>query len=182
MASSAKTFKPLVVVAMALAWIVPGAGHIYLRKRGRGLVIMVTIALTFWSGVAMGGAMTYYPEADWWWSAADMLTGVHGLAAWQHHQRLYERAYDVAWKEFQGGPYRNQSDSDRQELLRQHVEKELQREGLALVAPLDTVARAYSGVSGLLNVLCILDAMFLALMGRTGESPPPPSPGREEPT
>ena len=185
MPSTDKPFKPMVLVAMVLAWTLPGAGHLYLRKRVRGLVILITVGLTFWSGVAMGGAMTYYPEADWWWSAADMLTGVHGVAAWQHHQRVYEHAFDLAWREFQAAGYRPQTDAERQELLRQHVEKELQREGLALVSPVDTVARAYSGVAGLLNVLCILDVMFLSLMGRAGEPPPesPPeaSPSREEP-
>jgi TM2 domain-containing membrane protein YozV len=183
MRSTEKPFKPMVAVAVVLAWIVPGAGHLYLRKRGRGLVIMAAIALTFWSGVAMGGAMTYYPEADWWWSVADMLTGVHGLAARQHHQWVYERAYDIAWREFQAASarYGNPAEPERQELLRQHVEKELQQEGLALVAPLDSVARAYSGVSGLLNVLCIIDAAFLAIMGRTGEPAPQAPPKREEP-
>ena len=40
---------------------------------------------------------------------------------------------------------------------------------MARAAPMDSVARAYSGTAGLLNLMCIFDAAILALMGRTGE-------------
>lgn len=169
MPSETKPFKPMVLLAMALAWLVPGAGHIYLRRRARGLVILVAIGVTFWTGMAMGGAMTYYPEADWWWSSADMLTGVHGLAAWRHHQGVYDEVYKQAMSKAKAQGYPMDSSAARMEM----VERELAdpNRPLALVAPLDTAARAYSGVAGLMNVLCILDAMFLSLMGRVGEPP-----------
>ena len=41
--------------------------------------------------------------------------------------------------------------------------------GLSLSYPADTVARAYAGVAGMLNLMCIFDAVMLAAMGRFGE-------------
>ena len=49
------------------------------------------------------------------------------------------------------------------------LDQKLQAEGIALVAPADTVARAYAGVAGLLNLMCIFDALMLSIMGTTGE-------------
>mgnify|MGYP000853354412 CR=1 FL=1 len=44
----------------------------------------------------------------------------------------------------------------------------------------DNVARAYAGIAGLLNLLCIFDATILALMGRFGEPvAPTPAVGRQ---
>jgi hypothetical protein len=49
------------------------------------------------------------------------------------------------------------------------VDEVFSRWGVALVNPADTVARAYSGTAGLLNLLCMFDALMLALMGKVGE-------------
>ena len=51
----------------------------------------------------------------------------------------------------------------------------LHQEKLSLVSPVDTAARAYCGVAGLLNLMCIFDALILAIMGSTGEPKPQPS-------
>jgi hypothetical protein len=170
-------FRPIALVAAVLAWIVPGAGHLYLGKRARGLVILFTIGLTFWGGVAMGGAMTVYSQAEPWWFAADMLTGVHGLAAWQYQQRICLRVQDVAMRKAAAEGRSQDGPEGRIELF----EKELAAQRLALVAPADSVARAYSGVAGLLNLLCIFDAMMLAFLGRLGEPPSGSSgPGEEK--
>ena len=50
-----------------------------------------------------------------------------------------------------------------------YVDKILSDKGYQLVAPAETVARAYAGVAGLLNALCIFDAVVLAAMGVFGE-------------
>jgi hypothetical protein len=162
---------------MVLAWVVPGAGHLYLRKPVRGLVIFFAIGLTFWAGIAMGGAMTLYSEGDaWWWFAADMLTGAHGMVALKVHQREFEPALAEAKSRFAKEGYARLSDSQQEnEAYQQLIAQELEKRRLALVSPGDTVARAYSGVAGLLNLLCVFDALMLGLMGRVGE-PPPESP------
>ena len=43
-------------VACALAWLVPGLGHLYLGKKTRGLVFFLVVAATFGLGIASDGA------------------------------------------------------------------------------------------------------------------------------
>jgi len=69
-------------VAGLLAWILPGAGHFYLGHWKRGLIFLVAIAATFWSGVAIGAVRyTVDPHERTAWFMAQLCTGTHGLAA-----------------------------------------------------------------------------------------------------
>jgi hypothetical protein len=52
------------------------------------------------------------------------------------------------------------------------VDAELQKEGLVMLYPTENVARAYAGVAGMLNLLCIIDAIILSFMGVYGEREP----------
>jgi TM2 domain-containing membrane protein YozV len=153
------------LLALFLAWLIPGAGHAYLGRRARGIVIFVTIGATFWAGVAIGGVMTmdYYFER--WWFAAEVLTGIHGLVGWQHQRQVYAR---MAREDPQIGLPRPAPGG---EVTPQQVriDRWLSEEGIALVAPGDKLARSYAGVAGLLNLMCMFDAMVLALMGVRGE-------------
>jgi len=40
-----------------LAWLIPGGGHLYLKKTVRGILLAVSITLTFVLGILMRGAM-----------------------------------------------------------------------------------------------------------------------------
>ncbi len=64
--TASKPFPPLRVWAapVALAWLIPGAGHLLLRKRGRGLLLLVSISLLFFFGLAMRGAMFHLESGD----------------------------------------------------------------------------------------------------------------------
>jgi len=152
---SEKRSMPLPYAALVLAWLVPGAGHVYVGRLGRGVVIFVTVSALFWAGVGIGGVLTvdYYSER--WWFAAEMLTGIHGLVGWYRQKAVYNRLPQM----------RGAS-----------LDEKLKNANLALVAPGETVARAYAGVAGLLNLLCIFDALMLSVMGVTGEQPPPRAP------
>lgn len=69
-------------VAGLLAWILPGAGHFYLGHWKRGLIFLVAIGATFWSGVAIGAVRyTVDPHERTAWFMAQLCTGTHGLAA-----------------------------------------------------------------------------------------------------
>ena len=52
--------KPQPFVALLLAWLIPGAGHVYIGRPKRGLIIFVMIALIFWAGVGLGGVMLLF--------------------------------------------------------------------------------------------------------------------------
>lgn len=46
---------------VALGWLVPGGGHLLLKRRGRGLLLLAAITLMFLFGLGMRGAM-FKPE------------------------------------------------------------------------------------------------------------------------
>jgi len=209
------------VLALLLAWIVPGAGHALIGRPIRGIIIFVVIGATFWTGMAMGGAMTVDPQNQRWWFAAEMLTGVHGLIGWQRQAKtLSDLREEVRPKlKEEGGDLLNRIRNLRKDLINQErelarldariraartsqekealrnrserlmdarlkshqemlrcqgqlntlhstlVTKELSDKKLTLVAPVATVARAYAGIAGLLNLMCIFDALMVALIG-----------------
>jgi len=51
------------VLAVVLAWLIPGAGHFVLGKFGRGLLFLVLIAGSFLLGLSLHGRL-YAPVAD----------------------------------------------------------------------------------------------------------------------
>lgn len=70
-------------IAGVLTWLLPGAGHFFIGERSRGLIIMITIALTFWGGVAIGGiSNTVSPGERTLWFVGQICAGGHALAAW----------------------------------------------------------------------------------------------------
>ena len=54
---------------LALSWLVPGAGHLLLKRTGRGLILLLSVAGMFVCGLMMRGAM-FHPERG------DLLTTV----------------------------------------------------------------------------------------------------------
>jgi TM2 domain-containing membrane protein YozV len=173
-------FNPVVpLLALILAWILPGAGHLCLGRWKRGIIICITLGATFWAGIAIGGVMTVSPlPTERWWFVADMFTGVHGLAGWKIQQSVYQRVDGGIGPEVDNYlrtvSRASQVQIDGETLARVRadlVDRKLAEENLALTAPGDSVARAYCGVAGLLNLMCIFDAVILSLMGVRGEGP-----------
>ena len=172
-------------LALILAWLIPGAGHVYIGRVRRGVIIFITITATFWAGVAMGGVMTVDKRTERWWFVANISTGLHGLVSWYRSEQVYDQANRAIDSGQYAGAFRKdrrevadqpgQSDQ-RQiaamtgELRGQYIDKILSDDGYRLAAPTETVARAYAGVAGLLNLLCVFDAAVLALMGLGAES------------
>ena len=65
------------VVAPALAWLIPGAGHLIQKRWGRGLLLMVSIVAMFVIGLAMQGRV-YKPNGG---DILDMLGFVGNIGA-----------------------------------------------------------------------------------------------------
>ncbi len=62
MAKQKKKREPLPPVTVwghvvALAWLVPGGGHFFLKRHGRGAIIAATVTVTFILGLLMRGTM-----------------------------------------------------------------------------------------------------------------------------
>lgn len=164
MARQDKSTRRFWILAALLAWLVPGAGHVYLGRMRRGAILFLAIAATFWGGAAMGGVMTVDSRYDRWWFYAQSLSGVHGLAGWWRQEQVYRDVARRLGKE-QILPAPDGRPTDEQ----MRVDAALREKGVVLANPTEGVARAYSGVAGLLNLLCVFDAALLAMMGRRGE-------------
>jgi len=164
--------KPMPLLALMLAWLVPGAGHAYIGRVRRGVIIFVTISATFWAGVAMGGRMTIDPVNERWWFIAQMITGVNGVAAWRFQQRTMR---ELESDEYIGQPVDVAKESDqptqmsRRAMEAQRLFRIDERLAEMNLAPVSIVAFAYSGVAGLLNLLCIFDAFILSMTACPGE-------------
>ncbi|MFQ5591633.1 MAG: DUF6677 family protein [Phycisphaerae bacterium] len=126
-------------LAGLLAWLIPGLGHFYLGHQTRGLVFLVAITATFWSGVAIGGVRsTVDPGERKLWFVAQLCTGGNTLSAWAWNERTtigragtYEPPQRSHWMRADVGVH-------------------------------------YTGVAGLLNLLIILDAIGRASYSSVG--------------
>jgi len=49
------------ILPVAAAWLIPGAGHLILKKSGRGILIFLSVVLMFLFGLFMRGTM-FTPE------------------------------------------------------------------------------------------------------------------------
>ena len=123
------------IVAAALAWLVPGAGHAFLGRGKRGIIIFVTIAATFWAGVAMGGTMTCDARYERWWFITQTFTGVHGLVGWQRQKMVYDRV------DAQLAPAGSVANSRRPDQRGMATDRILSHEKLAVVYPVASAAR-----------------------------------------
>jgi hypothetical protein len=57
--AAAAPITPMSLLAPALGWLIPGAGHLIQRRWVRGGLIMASVVAMFWFGLAMNGKV--YP-------------------------------------------------------------------------------------------------------------------------
>jgi hypothetical protein len=75
--AAAQPFTAMSVLAPALGWIIPGAGHLIQKKWARGFLLMASVAILFVLGIAMGGKIYKSNTGD----LLDMLGFVGDLGA-----------------------------------------------------------------------------------------------------
>lgn len=160
------------LVAAFLAWLVPGAGHFYLGRRVRGIIIFLTVTITFWIGIAIGGVMTVDSRFHPKWFYAQMGTGINGIITWYRQRNVYRELLGDPNLELYEEELHPRAD-DKPPEAQMERDRGLAKRNLALVPPNENVARAYSGIAGMMNILVVFDAAILCLMGVCGESPVP---------
>ncbi len=132
-------------IAIVLAWLIPGLGHIYLGDRRRGGILCATVTLTFLIGIAIGGVTVVSPVkpsqnvvsrtgapvmTSSWWFFAQALNGSYAVVTYQINKAVTDGnptdpRYYLAW-------------------------------------PSGDVGSVYTGIAGLLNLLIILDVLVRA--------------------
>ncbi|HYE24186.1 MAG TPA: DUF6677 family protein [Clostridia bacterium] len=55
---------PMALGALALGWLIPGAGHLLLRRWGRGLLLLAAICTMFFFGLQMQGKVYAFNTGD----------------------------------------------------------------------------------------------------------------------
>lgn len=149
-------------VAAFLAWLVPGAGHLYQRRTGKGLLFMICILSTYFFGLALGEGKVVYAS----WNQVDrrwqfpLQVGVGLPAAPAVVQSLVMRR---GKEPLMGGvmaPPRTQEElSDWHKTLNMRFE----------------LGTLYTMIAGLLNILAIWDAWggpVLSEPGKPERGPP----------
>lgn len=63
--------------AVLLAWLFPGAGHLFLGRRQRGLILGLAIILTFFAGMVLADFRNIHPYGRHWvWGIAHAYLGL----------------------------------------------------------------------------------------------------------
>ncbi len=76
-ANTAPAASGMAILAPALGWLIPGAGHLIQRRWTRGFLLMASVAIMFTLGVLMDGKVYSYNTGD----LLDMLGFVGDLGA-----------------------------------------------------------------------------------------------------
>ena len=120
----------LIVVGLA-AWAVPGGGHFIIKERKRGIIIFVTVTLTFLAGIYVG-SIAVIDGAKPWYAAQIMTSPVVGLIG-----NVTETSVTEAGKPKYVSYGRGHD-----------------------------VGQIYTSVAGMLNLLCIISAVYMTWCGR----------------
>ena len=155
------------------AWLCPGAGHLYQRRYAKGVLFMVCILGTFFSGLTLGKGHVVY--ASWtkndkrWQYFCQLGVGAPALPALIQSRRVGNDEAPL-WSGFMAPP-RNVADARNEAELPYDQLAEWHRE-LNSRFELGTL---YTMIAGLLNVLAIYDAYagpVIAVPDEEQEKPP----------
>lgn len=134
MAKSAKKASPESAIYFVglLAWLIPGGGHWLLGMRDRALVIFFAVTSLFIFGLAMGSIEVIDPQNSKAWFFAQILTGLPTIIV----TFVQNNAVGVM--------------------------QTVDISGNAIFGRGVNLAQVYTGIAGLLNLLCVVDALFRA--------------------
>ena len=136
-----------VVVACLLAWLLPGAGHFYLGRRGRGMIFLAIVLITFFTGLALQGRV-YLATAD---QPLSYLATFANLALGPLDLIGRQISYDQIIYVFP-------AETDR--LLYQDI---LDRTRARILAVTHEYGTTFILTAGLMNILLILDAFDIGI-------------------
>jgi hypothetical protein len=160
-------------LAAFLAWLIPGAGHIYQGRTGKGILFFVCIVGTFIYGMYIGGGRVVYASTanifsrqflDRWQYICQAGVGLPALPALVQRERM--REHKQPFGDFMRPPYDFAPPNDPN-LLRS---TDLSDSSRVVVSPDELskwnyelgeyfdIGTVFTVIAGLLNVLVIFDA------------------------
>lgn len=162
-------------IAAFLAWLWPGAGHLYQGRYAKGLLFMVCILSTWFCGLTLGGGRVVYAawnNVDWRWQYVCQLgVGAPALPALIQAYRV-RGDNEPFLGEFMAPPHRGQVEGMIEEgpLAKLHKQYHAYFE----------IGTLYTVIAGLLNVLAIYDAYAGPVMPPADEQAKPPDDDAED--
>jgi hypothetical protein len=155
---------PIAFMAALLAWVLPGAGHWMLGKRGLAVVLWGAITFAYATGLAIGGIKnSVNPWSNFWLFLGQIGCGGYtavGLGA--NVMILTDLPADLVPHVLarDGSPVWRNLSRERQAQLDQKVVEQVS------FYPESDVSQIYLATAGLLNVLAIIDAIARAFTGQ----------------
>ncbi|MEN6333425.1 MAG: DUF6677 family protein [Phycisphaerales bacterium] len=135
------------IVVGAAAWLVPGGGHYVLNEKKRAAVIFTMVVLTFLVGLYVGsiGVIDSINAKPWY--AAQVMNSPVVIVLGSHVASLEGQAQKAAagGREPSTPPYR-------------------------VYGRANEIGQIYTSVAGLLNLLCIVNAIYVAHLRAVGEA------------
>jgi hypothetical protein len=176
-------------LAALLAWMLPGMGHMYQGRTGKGLLFFICVMGTFVFGLAIGKGKVVYASSPgdepWRWQYYCQLgVGVPALPALVQRERREDNKPEL-WNGFMAPP-----SHEPQPLIDDSDNPATQPNELAAwtveMHPFYELGTVFTVIAGLLNILVICDAYAgpLVLMPRkkeTDDQPPGESDGTPKP-
>jgi hypothetical protein len=156
--------------AALLAWLIPGAGHLYQRRTGKGLLFMVCILSTYLFGLGLGDGKVVY--ASWnhvdrrWQFPLQLGTGVPAFPAIAQSM-LVRRGQEPMLNGVMAPP------RSADELSYWHNTLNMRFE----------LGTLYTMIAGLLNILAIWDAYggpVVSEPGKQERGPPLDGPSKDK--
>ena len=171
-------------LAALLAWLCPGAGHLYQRRYGKGVLFLVCILSTYFFGFAIGGGHVVY--ASWvkndrrWQYACQVGVGLPALPAIVQNRLERNKEKDPIANGIMAPPHATEDAHGRLEIDGKRMDQ------LALwhaeYGTMFELGTLYTMVAGLLNIVVIFDAYAgpVILNYPTAKSPGPPEETEEK--
>ncbi len=159
-------------VAGLLAWALPGMGHIYQGRTGKGILFFVCILGTFFYGMYVGGGKVVYAATDWeqqyrWQYLCQLGVGLPSAPMLIQRERV-EDDKDPLFNGFMAPPRLAVPPSTDDSGNTAQQPNELAK-WIIDNHPFFELGTVYTVVAGLLNVLVICDAAGGPLIIRTPE-------------
>ncbi len=126
----------LLLIVAVIAWVIPGAGHFFIKEKKRAIIIFVTITATFGLGLFIGSIAIIDPVGAWPWYVGQMLASPGVALIGQATQNATQLGPDG-------------------QLIK-----------LISVGKPHDIGQIYTAIAGAMNLLAILSAVFMAHSGR----------------
>lgn len=149
------------VVAAALAWLIPGLGHIYQGRTGKGILFFVCVLGTFFYGLYLGGGKVVYAAVPWeqqyrWQYWCQLGTGLVATPMLVQRERVLN-GREPLWNGLMAPP-RNQQVHWTDDSGRQTTQPNELAMWTVKYHPYFELGTVYTVIAGLLNILVICDA------------------------